>query len=285
MDGHWSETFERDSITPENREAFVAQNRKYATQQDAVVGGYNASKITGKPFKMPESLDKLPDDASRSEFKAQARGVLGINIPKDVESMKDLNFKSGLAEGAVVNDDFVGLVKNWAVESGIDTATIEKLSAFYNGPLAKFAQEASAKAQEDKKVADAEKCDQSLIEHFKSEEKVKELSVLMNRAIIGNMGLSAEESAEFVDAMADSILTKNPVMARGMLNLLSSVSVEGTTHTGDGSGGTGAVKQASPYEMKKARWPKSESNWGAENDTWDSQTVETKRIFGYKEVN
>lgn len=280
--GHWSQTYEAEGITTENRPAFVEANKKYGSVEAAVVGGYNAQKLSGTPFRFPESMDKLPDDQSRTDFTTQARNLLGINIPKDVESLNDVDFKAGLPEGATADETFTKMVKQWAVEKGVQRSTLEDLIGFYNGPLGKFAQEAHAERQETEKADRAEACNKALIEHFKGEEKVKELTVHLHRAIMNNMDLSKEEAAEFVDSMADTILTTNPVMARGMLNLLSSVSIEGTTESGGGAGGGDGTKQLSPYEFKKQQFPASETLWGKPEDKWEDQSIELKKQAGFK---
>ena len=53
---------EHPSVTAENREEFSTHMAKFATMEDAALDGMALKKLTGKPFKMPESLDKLPDD-------------------------------------------------------------------------------------------------------------------------------------------------------------------------------------------------------------------------------
>lgn len=285
MDDHWSETFDGEGVNADNRAAFVKANDKYTTMEAAVVGGFNAQAKVGEPFKFPESMDKLPTDESRADFTSQARGLLGISIPKDVESLKDFDFKSGLAEGAAVDENFTSMVKAWAVEKNIPESHLREMIGFYNGPLTKYAQEAQSAKQEADKLANAEKCNTGLIEHFKSEDKVKELTTLLHRTIVNKMGLSAEETTEFADAMADSILTKNLVMAKGMLTLLSDHSTEGTTESGDGHGGGGVQKQASPYEAKKARFPKSPTQWGDPADKWTDQSAATRKALNYKDPN
>ena len=277
--GHWSESFDGEGVNADNRESFVTANSKYATVEAAVVGGFNAQKIAGKPFKCPESMDKLPDDAARTDFTTQARGLLGISIPKDVEAMKDVDFKTGLADGAPVNEGFVSMVKNWAVEKGIPMSHVQEMAVFYNGPLTKYAQEAFAAKQETDKLAAAEKCNEGLIAHFKGEGKVKDLTALLHRTIINKMGLSAEESAEVADEMADSILTKNLVMAKGILTLLADHSTEGTTLGGDGIRGDGVPKSKSPYEVKKTRWPKSPDQWGDPSDKWENETIGSRQLL------
>ena len=286
MDEHWSQTFEHESITDENREAFVSANSKYDTVEDAAIGGFNAQTKLGKPFRVPESLDTLPDDATRDEFRSQAHKALGITVPKDVEALAEMDFKAGLAEDAAYDEKFVGLVKEWAVKEGIDTGTLAKLTGFFNGPIAEYSRNAIAEQEEQKKLADAEKCNAALVDHFKSPEKVRELSTLLHRTILNNMGLQPGEAAEVVDAMADSILTRNPVMARGMLNLLAASSKEGSTLSGDGAGGSGKVKQPTPYEAKKARWPNSpEEEWGKPTDTWENEDIQVRNALGYKDPN
>ena len=95
---HWAPGFEHASVTADNREAFNTSMAKYASRDEAIVGSFNAQKAMGKPFRVPESLDKL-DDASRDDFRSQARNALGIRTPKTVEDLADFNFKEGLAEG------------------------------------------------------------------------------------------------------------------------------------------------------------------------------------------
>lgn len=282
-EAHWAQEYQCDGIDSTNREAFVSAMKKYPTEQSGMGGGFNAMQKVGTPFRFPESMDKLPTDESRAEFRSQANSLLGRNIPKDVEGYKDVNFTDGLAEGKTADENFTGLVKAWAAENDVSTGDVEKMAKFYNGPLTEYAVKAAADKKEADKTTAAEACNTALIEKLGSEEKVKEFSVLMHRTIVDRMGLTPEESGEFVDAMAESILTTNPVMARGMLNLLSGASREGSSEKGEGIPGAEGVKQASPYEAKKARWPQTQSLWGEASDTWESQSLEAKKTLGYKD--
>ena len=283
MAEHWTDTFEHEAVTPETREAFVSANRKYATLEDSVVGGYNAQKMAGKPFKVPEDMSKLPDDAARDDFTAQARKALGINIPKNVEELKDFNFKEGLAEGVEADENLANLIKGWAVENGIDTTTLGKLTSFFNGPLGKFGAEAMAAKTESDKLASAKECNEALIADpdFGSEQVVNEQSELLRRHIASK--LSAEDYEKVGDELADSILTKNPVMAKYLLKTIAPLATEGTTNSGGGAGGGDGIKQPSPYEAKKARWPKTEGEWGNPADTWKNEDHHTKKALGYIE--
>lgn len=261
----WMDTFEHSAVTDENREAFGKAMGKYETLEDAVVGGFNAQKAIGAPFRLPESMDKL-DEPARNDLSAKARKLLGLETATDAAQLKDVDF------GEKPNEAFVGKLKEWAVAEGIDKATLGKLAKFYNGPLGAFV----AEQQEQQKLAQAKACNEALIKAFGSEEKVKELTTLMARAIKNNSGLSAEEIEEVADTMADSMLTKNPAMARAMLNLLAPLAQEGSTEVGKGAGGGKAAK-VTPYNYKKALYPASESLWGRPEDTWDGQSVQFRQ--------
>ncbi len=286
MEGHWAETFEGDGVTTENREAFVSAMSKYPTEQAGMVGGFNAMKVTGKPFRVPEDMAKLPDDQSRSDFTSQARKALGINIPKDLDSLKDVDFKAGLAEGANYDENFVGIIKNWAVENSVDTATLAKLVPFYNGPLQKYATEAHAANKDAAELDRMTKCNEALIAmpDIGSKEKLAELTELFRRSIVNDPGVSADDATEIADAMVNGGLTQNPKLAKMLLDRFAPLAREGGSFAGDGSGGGGGVKQLSPYEAKKARWPKTSGEWGDPNDQWENETANTKKALGYKEA-
>lgn len=276
---NWAGELQHDTITNDNREAFNTFASKYDTPQEAAVAGFHAQTKIGKP-RLPKSMDEFPDDVAKGEFTSEARTLLGIDVPKDTESMKDFDFKTGLAEGAVVDDNFVSLVKDWAVEQGVDKASLAKMTAFYNGPLTEYSKKAYAEQQERQKEDAAKSCNEALIAHkdFGSAEKVQEQSELMRRAIQNSAGLSAEEYEEVGNEMADSILTKNPVMARAMLTLLAPLAAEGGTHGGEGVGGTGHT--ITPYEYKKQQFPKSQGLWGKETDSWDNESIAMRKQAG-----
>ncbi len=277
----WTNEFEHASITPENKDAFNTAMGKYETIDDAVVGGFNAQKLAGKPFKMPESMDKLPDDAARGEFTSQAQKLLGIERVKDVEGLSDMNMKVGQAEGAAFDENLANSFKAFVVENAVNKADAQKMVGFYNTAMGEATKAAAAKTEGDKLDA-AKACNEKLVEYYHGQDKVDNLSILLHRAIKDHMGLTAEESAEFANAMADSILTKNHVMAKGLLNIITPLVKEGSTDGGTGGAGAGEGKQLTPYEYKKARWPKSLSEWGKESDTWDTQSIQLKKQAGIK---
>ncbi len=276
----WINDFEHAGVTTENRGSFNTSMEKYETPDDAIVGNFNQQKVMGKPFRMPESMDKLPDDASRGDFTAQAHKLLGIEHAKDVEGLADINMKAGQTEGAAFDENLAASFKQFVVEQKLNKNESQKYVEFFNQTLAKVAQ-----VQEASKLDAAKTCNEALVAHpdFGSEEKVKEMSELMRRAIFNNVGLTPEEAEQMGNEMTSEI-TRHPVMARVMLKVLAPLAQEGNTESGDGTGGGSETKQASPYEAKKSRWPNSPpSEWGEPSDKWENQDVQTRKALGYKE--
>lgn len=280
---HWSKDFQSDSITSENREAFVKTMSKYSTVEDAAVSRFHGEKQMGEPFKFPESMDKLPDDASRADFTAKARGLLNINIAKDADSFKDMNLRAGLADDAPINEGLGELIKNIAIEKGWPVNVVQDLVEFNNTGLSEFAAEQRTVLHE----TNAKACNDALAADptYGSPEKVAEASEFFKRGIMAQatkLGYSAEDTEEIGLAMVDAGITTNPKLAKIMLETFGPMGKEGGTLVGDGAGG-GGVKQASPYEAKQREFPNTESCWGNPTDSWDNESRATKQALGYKE--
>lgn len=247
MEEHWTEGFEHDSITDENRESFNTAMAKFPTQADAVVNNLELQKLIGKPFKMPESLDKLPDDASRVDFTAQAHKLLGISKTKDIATLADVNLKDGLPEGSPYDEDFANSFKQFVVDNDLNVNSMPKLAKFFNEAMATI----TAKAETDK-IAAAKSCDESLIAHpdIGSEEKLLEMTELFKRAIRDRVGLTPEEFEEFGDSIALTMLTTNPVAARVMLKQFAPLAAEAGTE--EAGGGTKVEAKKDPDEGSKS---------------------------------
>lgn len=248
-DEHWSEGFEHASITDENREAFNTAASKFPTQDDMSVGYMELQKTAGKPFKMPESLDKLPDDASRSEFTTQVNKLLGITKAKDIKELIDVNLKDGLPEGSPYDEDFANLFKQFVIDNNLNVSDMPKYAKFFNTSMAKVAADQKAKTESDA-LAAADATNKALIAHpsIGSEEKLLEQTELLKRAVQNNVGLTPEEVEEFADTLADTLLTKNPVMARVMLKVLAPLGAEASTEGGGGGTPPSTDKVPDPDE-------------------------------------
>ncbi len=280
-EGHWSGQFENPGVTPDNKEAFGTAMAKYGSMEDAVVGGYNAQKQAGKPYKLPESMDNLPDDNSRAEFATGAKKLLNITSANTVEELSSLNLKMGGAEDMQVNETLATTLKQFVVDNKIPTDIVQKFINFNNEQSIKL-KTAFAEQRSNDHLTAVKECNEALTAHqdFGSSEKLDEQTILFHRALINNLELSTEEADELSGFMKDREGATNPLLRRVMIKQFAKLSVEGSTDGGTGvKTGTGA--KTTPYETKKARWPKSENMWGTESDTWEDQSIETKRTLGY----
>jgi hypothetical protein len=229
---HWSSTFEHESLaTPEARESFTKAMGKYETQEEGVLGGFNAIKMTGQPYKLPESMDKLPE-AQRDEFSANARKVLGIEGVKSIDDLADLNLREGLPEDAPINEALAETFKQFAVEKKLPKSVVKELIGFNNKTAMSM-----AKQQHDAQLETIKTTNEALIEHFGNEEAVAEKSELVKRWFKNQSGLTAEEYEAVGDELANSLFTKNPILSRVFMDHFAPLAAEGSTEQGKGGGG------------------------------------------------
>lgn len=279
----WLDNFEHESVTDENREAFKTANQKYDTVEAAIVGGFNAQKLAGVPFKMPESMDKLPDDDSRADFTSQANKLLDITHVANIEDLADLDLKVGLAEGVEPDENLATMLKTLAVEKKWPKSFVQDIVAIWNGPLKEYGAKASAEMQEKVALEQAQKGNEALLAHYNGDEKKLAADTELLRRVFKNQaGLNAEEYESIAEELVDSKWNTHPVISKALMNLLPKFAKEGSTAGGVGFGGKGDEPQKlSPYEFKKARWPKSSSEWGKPEDTWEGQSIEMRKIAGF----
>ena len=238
-DGHFLHDHPEVMANPLAKNALA----KYKSADKAMLGGVDAMAFVGKPFKMPESLEKLPDDASRTDFTAQAHKLLGITKTKDIATLKDVNLKDGMAEGTAYSEDFANSFKQFVVDNNLNVNDMPKYAKFFNTTMAAV----TAKAETDKITA-AESCDKALIAHpdIGSKEKLLEMTELFARAMKNKVGLTPAEAEELADGLALSKLTTNPVLARVMLKQFAPLAAEASTE--GGGGGTPPTPPADPDE-------------------------------------
>ncbi len=282
----WINEFTHASVTDENKEAFGKSMEKYASKDDAIMGGFNAQKIAGAAFKFPESMDKLSDDAMRSDFTNKALKLLDREPVKNMEDFKDFNFTDGMADGATADETMKAAFAQHVIDSGMSKGMAAKDAKFFNTMMGKTI-EANKVAADKQAIATAKAVDAELIADpdIGSQEKLTELSELFKRAITNHVGLKGDDIDEVVDAMIKGGLTQNAKLAKIMLKQFAPLAAEGNTDGGGGFGGSGSTDGGpgvSPYEWKKARWPKSESMWGKKEDTWETEPVATRISAGFK---
>jgi len=225
---NWIETdFDGSSLTPEEQESFKQAMGKYKSKDEALIGGYNAIKLTGKPFKLPESLDKL-DDNVRKEFTTQARKVLKIEDPVTEDTIKQVNYKKGLAEGKEANELVKTKLSEFAVKEGISLTKVQNLVEFVN----QFGTEltSTADAEQQKAIKDAIDNTGKVLDLYYGPDNRKANAELLRKAVINNCGLSKEESDQLADDLADNgYIFQKPALAKVLMDKIAPLAKEGDT--------------------------------------------------------
>ncbi len=232
-DGPWTDGFEADGLTDENREAFNTHMAKFPTEAAAVMDGYGLAKQKGVAFKLPESIEKLPDDASRATLLAQVNKLYGREIPVDLEGLADLDMKAGsTAEAEMYDETLAKAFKEWVVAEKVEKSVAQKAIKFHNEAMALARTAFAAKTEEATKTAATERlaavtaCNDALVTTFGSKEKLDEQTVLMHRALLNNTGCSTEEAADIAEFLKDREGATNMTLRRILISNLAPLATE-----------------------------------------------------------
>ena len=210
--------------TPAQQEEFKKSMGDYKSIEDAVYGGFSARKMTGKPFKLPESIDKL-DEKTRNEFTEQARKALGIESLTE-DGLKEINWGKGLAAGSEVNQAMIDEFSKFAVSKGLPKNATQDLAEFLNSVQAKNIEDFNNKTAEAVK-ANTERS-KAMLESFFGPEGVKNHAELLRRAAVNHGGLSAAESEQIADELTDDVLLGKGVFTKMLMNFSAKLEKEGT---------------------------------------------------------
>lgn len=247
---NWTENLQGEQYTPEIKEGLS----KFKNQDDVNVGYVNLQKQVGKPFKLPESLDKLPDDKTRGEFTANTLKLLGA-VDKE-EALDDLDYKVGLPEDREVDTALVGRLKKFAVIEKIPKSIVQKFVGLHNIINEEVRQ--SIQTQYNEKCI---KANEALLATYNNDEKeVAKKSELVRRMFQNNLGLTADEYEEARNGLVDTGFTINPILNKALIAAAEKLATEGTTETGEGAGKE--KEELSQYEKNKQRWPNTPELWG-----------------------
>ena len=229
---------QHDSITDDNRADLSAHMEKFDSFEAAAVDGMALKKLTGVPYKFPESMDKLPDDASRAEFTSKAHGLLGTTPGiSSIDDLKDVDMAIGMKEGGKADENIGTMLKNLAVEKKWPASVVQDIAGLYNGPLTEYGIRTLAAKQDADKIAQKTATNEALIAHpsIGSEQKLNDQSELVRRTFQNKAGLTAAEYETVGDALAESVLTQNDVLSRALINLLAPMSKTASNESGDGT--------------------------------------------------
>lgn len=238
---HWTDELKHQDLqTPENK----AILGKFNSADDAHVGYIQLQKAAGKPYKLPDSMDKLPDDATRADFTGKINKLMGA--VENEESMADVNFAEGLPDANMTNADLVTDFKAFAIEKKLPKSIVKAVVLFNNQYALKTRQ-----ANDQTAIDTATKVNGELIPMFGGKDGIKKHNENVKRMFQNHGGLTDEEFQAVVPGLVESGITKSTPLSKALYNIAGKFG-EGTT---EAPGGPGANKEMTEGEKIKAELP------------------------------
>jgi hypothetical protein len=216
---HWSDTIE----APPEVKAAMAES-KYNSHADWQTGAINAMKTVGSPFRLPKSLDSLPDDDVRKDFHSQLGKLLGRDVSAaSAEELAAVNFADGLADASNVNEDLKAAYIKMATDEGLSKALAQKLVSF-NNTFVTQAKNAMAEAE----ITAASEVSDKIKGLYGGDAGVERHRDLVSALVLAHGGLTEEERAKFAGEVQS--LTKKSVEAnKALFNIAKKIMPESTT--------------------------------------------------------
>jgi len=250
---------EHPSITDENREAFSTHMEKFDSFEAAAVDGMGLKQMQGKPYKFPESMDKLPDDTSRAEFASGANKLLGREFAADVAGLADIDLKLGSTSDAM-DEQLATAFKEFVVSDKIDKATAQKIVGFHNKAMGQAREQfaAAKKTAEDqaaaKFIADKRACNDAMVAHpdFKTQEALDKQTVLLHRALKDHLGITPERAEELSEFLKSREGSTDPIIRAAMIKAYAPMAAESSVEGGDGANTAGKPAMSEAEQEKDA---------------------------------
>jgi hypothetical protein len=224
---------ERENLTPEVKESLS----KFDSEDAALTGYYELQKSAGKPFKLPKSMDKLPDDETRSKFTAQARELLEIEDGiKSADDVKDVNFAEDLADARVVNEEFKKNLIDFAIEKKMPKSLLAALVKFENQQFTKH-DTAQTNAIEAAKTEAENKVSEALGTLYGGDAGIKRNNENVRKMLTNNAGLDSVDG-EAASALVEKLMKISVPFSKAVYNI-SKDYAESTTEPGGRPGERG----------------------------------------------
>lgn len=242
MDGHWSDELTHEKlITPEAKTVL----KEYTSQEEFMSAGLEAKKMVGTPFRLPKSLESLPDDDARAEFTSGVESVLGVKRVQSEEDLEGIDFAKGYKNAKDANKDVEAAIKKFAIEKGRTKAQVEELITLVNQT-----NQGLKNTAEQKIIDDATEVKKTLTVMCGSEDKVNSSYDGVRKLFQNHCGLSEQEFENAGKTFVEKILTKDAVMSKAFFNLAESIVTEGDTDTGS-KGGKGKPESMAERQNKE----------------------------------
>lgn len=223
---HWSDDLTHDKlITPEAKTVLG----EYTTSEEFMAAGLEAKKMVGSPFRLPKSLESLPDDKVREELTSQVSELFGADgflkgMTKSEEDLADIDFAAGYKNAKSANKEYVAALKAFAVDKKLPKETVKDLVGFTN----QFNQ--GLLNNEEKRVIDeADAIKETLTVMCGSKEAVGSSYDNVRKLFQNHCGITTQEYESVGKDFVEKVLMKNAVMSKALFNLADGIVVEGET--------------------------------------------------------
>ena len=211
-------------------ESMLTMAKEFDSAESAVVGGFNAKKAVGAPYKLPKTLESLPDDKVRDELLSQVSGLYGVDTGRltevrvsKAEDLADVNFADGLPDASKVNEGLKTAFTDMIIATGAPKSLVQKIITFNNTMVT---QAANQKAQTDTEAAG--KVSAEVKGLYGGEAGVERHRGLVSALFQAHGGLTTEETEAFATIIQGA--TKDHVVAnKALFNLAKKIMPESTT--------------------------------------------------------
>jgi hypothetical protein len=221
---------------------------EYKSREEFMVAGLNAKRKVGKPYRLPESLEKLPDDNVRTQFKGDISKLIGhdFDVIDGEESLSGINFAEGLADARTVNEAIKKAFAEFAIAEKLPKSLAQKIVGLNNKLATEFAN-TSAKAKKDH----TEKVSEIVKGLYGGEEGVKGNRELVKRLFDKHGGLTTEEYEE-LNGIIDAGTANHVVLNKALFNIAKGLVPESET---ENRSDTGPGKKESMAERQNKHMP------------------------------
>ncbi len=249
---HWSDELTHEKlITPEAKTVL----QEYDSKEEYMAAGLEAKKMVGSPFRLPKSLEGLPDDKVRGEFISGVEKVLGVKKIQGEEDLEGIDFAKGYKDATDSNKDDEAATRKFIIEKGLTKQQAEDLIAHQN-QTRQDRKNARAQGIIDK----AEEVKETLTVMCGSKEKVETSYDGVRKLFQNHCGLSSQEYEDVGKSFVGNTLTKDAIMSKALFNLAESIVTEGGTEEGSKGGAkkpesiTERQNKSIPITVKALGW-------------------------------
>ena len=221
----WFEGMENPALnTPAAQELLG----KYTSQEEFNIGHVNAQESIGVPFKLPESMDKLKDDAVRADLTSKIGALLGKDVSSIAtkEELEEVNYAEGLSDARMLHPDLKKEIAKWATDGKHSKAEAKSVALMVNKFIMGF-----VNTQDTDRTTKSTEVHEALKPLFGGEDGVKKSQENVHRMFLNHAGLTVDEYGDAVKAIIDAGMNQDVAISKALFNLAKLIVPEGITET------------------------------------------------------